>query len=173
MTPHQQHFDDKLTGRQAEVLAFIRACVAVSGSPPTRAEIAEHLGISSVNGAEQHLRALEAKGAIRIKPGASRGIMVVNAVHAQQAVEDLATMRARIAVESLADLDKNCMHCEYEEADGELLRHCDACCRRIVAALGKVRREAYRLLVRARDGARKPLKRSRYYSRTHQGGTLG
>jgi repressor LexA len=46
----------------------------VSGYPPTRAEIAERMGFKSVNAAEQHLRALEKKGAIEIAEGASRGI---------------------------------------------------------------------------------------------------
>src|SRR5207244_2042140 len=48
----------------------------VSGYPPTRAEIAERMGFRSVNAAEQHLRALEKKGAIEISSGASRGIRV-------------------------------------------------------------------------------------------------
>jgi repressor LexA len=48
----------------------------VSGYPPTRAEIAEKMGFRSVNAAEQHLRALEKKGAIEISSGASRGIRV-------------------------------------------------------------------------------------------------
>ncbi|HKC30653.1 MAG TPA: transcriptional repressor LexA, partial [Burkholderiales bacterium] len=44
--------------------------------PPTRAEIAARMGFRSVNAAEQHLRALEKKGAIEISSGASRGIRV-------------------------------------------------------------------------------------------------
>ena len=48
----------------------------MSGFPPTRAEIAERMGFRSVNAAEQHLRALEKKGAIEISSGASRGIRV-------------------------------------------------------------------------------------------------
>ena len=42
--------------------------------PPTRAEIARELGFRSVNAAEEHLRALQRKGAIELLPGISRGI---------------------------------------------------------------------------------------------------
>ena len=65
---------DTLTERQGEILKLIRELMEVSGFPPTRAEIAERMGFKSVNAAEQHLRALEKKGAIEIAEGASRGI---------------------------------------------------------------------------------------------------
>jgi repressor LexA len=70
---------DALTDRQAEILRLIRELTEVSGYPPTRAEIAERMGFRSVNAAEQHLRALEKKGAIDIEAGASRGIRVNDA----------------------------------------------------------------------------------------------
>jgi len=70
---------DALTDRQAEILRLIRELTEVSGYPPTRAEIAERMGFRSVNAAEQHLRALEKKGAIDIEAGASRGIRVHDA----------------------------------------------------------------------------------------------
>jgi repressor LexA len=67
---------DELTERQSEILKLIRELTEVSGYPPTRAEIAERMGFRSVNAAEQHLRALQRKGAIEIASGASRGIRV-------------------------------------------------------------------------------------------------
>ena len=67
---------EALTDRQSEILQLIRELTEVSGFPPTRAEIAERMGFRSVNAAEQHLRALEKKGAIDILSGASRGIRV-------------------------------------------------------------------------------------------------
>ena len=67
---------EALTDRQSEILQLIRELTEVSGFPPTRAEIAERMGFRSVNAAEQHLRALEKKGAIDILPGASRGIRI-------------------------------------------------------------------------------------------------
>ncbi len=63
-----------LTGRQREILSFVKAFLEERGYPPTRQEIAEAFGFRSVNAAEQHLRALEAKGAITIAAGVSRGI---------------------------------------------------------------------------------------------------
>jgi repressor LexA len=69
---------DALTDRQSEILKLIRELMEVSGYPPTRAEIAERMGFRSVNAAEQHLRALEKKGAIEISEGASRGIRVLD-----------------------------------------------------------------------------------------------
>lgn len=42
--------------------------------PPTRAEIASHMGFRSANAAEDHLKALARKGAIALTPGTSRGI---------------------------------------------------------------------------------------------------
>jgi len=70
---------DELTDRQSEILKLIRELMEVSGYPPTRAEIAERMGFKSVNAAEQHLRALEKKGAIEIAEGASRGIRLCDA----------------------------------------------------------------------------------------------
>lgn len=67
---------EPLTERQTEILRLIKELTEVSGFPPTRAEIAERMGFRSVNAAEQHLRALERKGALEISSGASRGIKI-------------------------------------------------------------------------------------------------
>ncbi len=64
----------KLTKRQAEVLDLVKRHIDETGYPPTRAEIAAHLGFKSANAAEEHLKALARKGAIEMVPGASRGI---------------------------------------------------------------------------------------------------
>ena len=66
----------KLTPRQAEILALIQEHITATGFPPTRAEIAHHLGFRSPNAAEDHLKALARKGAIEMTPGASRGIRI-------------------------------------------------------------------------------------------------
>lgn len=65
-----------ITQRQAQVLAFIRESLETQGYPPTRAEIARHLGFRSPNAAESHLRALVKKRVIELLPGAARGIRV-------------------------------------------------------------------------------------------------
>jgi repressor LexA len=66
-----------LTPRQNEILTLIRKQIEKTGLPPTRQEICEHFGFSSPNAAEQHLRAIAAKGYIEMTPGASRGIRLV------------------------------------------------------------------------------------------------
>lgn len=63
-----------LSPKQLEVLEFIRRFMEERGLPPTRGEIADGLGLKNRQGIDQHLRALETKGAIELLPGISRGI---------------------------------------------------------------------------------------------------
>ena len=65
-----------LTKRQEEILNLIKTHLSDFGFPPTRADIAKTLGFKSPNAAEQHLRAIEKKGFIKILSGASRGIVL-------------------------------------------------------------------------------------------------
>lgn len=65
---------EELTQRQAQILQLIQDHIQDTGFPPTRAEIAAILGFRSINAAEDHLKALERKGAIEILPGTSRGL---------------------------------------------------------------------------------------------------
>ena len=67
----------KLTPRQQQILDLIRRHIGETGYPPTRAEIAGALGFRSVNAAEDHLRALERRGAVQLQKGASRGIRLL------------------------------------------------------------------------------------------------
>ena len=67
-----------LTKRQQEILNLIKNHILDFGFPPTRADIAKNLGFKSPNAAEQHLRAIEKKGFIKILSGASRGIVLNN-----------------------------------------------------------------------------------------------
>lgn len=68
---------EKLTKRQQEILNLIKDYIANTGMPPTRMDIANEFGFRSPNAAEEHLRALQRKGAIEMLPGASRGIRVL------------------------------------------------------------------------------------------------
>ena len=68
----------KLTDRQQEILDLIKKSISQTGSPPTRAEIAEILGFKSANAAEDHLRALANKGVIELVSGRSRGIRLTD-----------------------------------------------------------------------------------------------
>jgi repressor LexA len=72
-----------LTPRQRQILDFIQDAIAESGLPPTRAEIAQALGFKSANAAEEHLRALQRKGVLELRPGASRGIVLKDILREQ------------------------------------------------------------------------------------------
>ena len=74
---------NELTPRQQRVLNFIRDFIEETGMPPTRAEIARDLGFKSANAAEEHLRALERKGAIALMAGTSRGIRLCDSLRDQ------------------------------------------------------------------------------------------
>lgn len=67
----------QLTDRQQAILDFLAAYQAGHGYPPTRAEIARAFGFSQARSAEDHLRALAAKGAIALETGRSRGIRLL------------------------------------------------------------------------------------------------
>ena len=54
----------ELTRRQADILHFIVTCIRDEGMPPTIAEIGRRFNISSTNGVNDHLVALERKGYI-------------------------------------------------------------------------------------------------------------
>ena len=73
----------ELTPRQKEILEMIQDFIAETGMPPTRAEIARQLGFKSANAAEEHLRALQRKGALELLPGASRGIQLKDSLRDQ------------------------------------------------------------------------------------------
>ncbi len=73
----------ELTPRQRQILEMIQEFIAVTGMPPTRAEIAAELGFKSANAAEEHLRALQRKGVLDLLPGASRGIQLKDSLRDQ------------------------------------------------------------------------------------------
>lgn len=64
-----------LTRRQEDVLKFVMECIRDHGYPPTIAEIGERFKISSTNGVNDHLVALEKKGYI-LRNSKARGIHV-------------------------------------------------------------------------------------------------
>ena len=73
----------ELTPRQKQILEMILEFISETGMPPTRAEIARQLGFKSANAAEEHLRALQRKGALELLPGASRGIQLKDSLRDQ------------------------------------------------------------------------------------------
>lgn len=70
-----------LTARQEKILLWIHKQWRVDGRPPTVREIATAFGIRSTNGANDHLKALEAKGWIERDAMVSRGIRVLFIPH--------------------------------------------------------------------------------------------
>jgi len=67
----------KLTPRQQQILEFIRRSIKQFGMPPTRADMCQSFGFKSPTAAEDHLKALQRKGAIELLPGVSRGIRLL------------------------------------------------------------------------------------------------
>ena len=94
---------EKLTPRQNEVLELIRSSIVETGYPPTRMEIADELGFRSPNAAEEHLRALERKGAIEMVPGASRGIRIPDMHEGIPIVGQVAAGHPILAEENIED----------------------------------------------------------------------
>ena len=66
-----------LTETQQAILSLIGERIASEGMPPSQAEIAKAFGFRGVRGAQYHLEALEAAGAIQRVPGRARGIRLV------------------------------------------------------------------------------------------------
>jgi repressor LexA len=63
-----------LSPRQQQILELIGQFIAHAGLPPTRADLARALQLRNRAGLDQHLRALERKGYLRLEPGIARGI---------------------------------------------------------------------------------------------------
>ena len=76
--PNMRQEVPRLTARQQQILELIQNAIALTGAPPTRAEIASELGFRSANAAEEHLQALARKGVIELISGTSRGIRLRN-----------------------------------------------------------------------------------------------
>jgi len=93
----------KLTARQEQILNLIKDAIENTGFPPTRAEIAAELGFKSANAAEEHLKALQRKGAIEITAGTSRGIRLTGNFGA--ATGTGAPAAARASARAKADFD--------------------------------------------------------------------
>jgi repressor LexA len=67
----------RLAPRQKVLLMFVRDYHAAHGYPPTVREMANALGVTSTNGVNQHLVALERKGYVRRTPGIARSTVVL------------------------------------------------------------------------------------------------
>lgn len=79
-----------LTETQHAILALLAERIAEDGMPPSQAEIAKAFGFRGVRGAQYHLEALEAAGAIERVPGRARGIRLLRTPPAPQSELPLA-----------------------------------------------------------------------------------
>ncbi|MEH7613602.1 transcriptional repressor LexA [Gottfriedia acidiceleris] len=68
---------NKLSKRQAEILAYIKDEVKIKGYPPSVREIAEAVGLASSSTVHGHLERLEQKGYIRRDPTKPRAIEIL------------------------------------------------------------------------------------------------
>ncbi|OYT88177.1 MAG: repressor LexA [Burkholderiales bacterium PBB6] len=92
----------KLTARQQQILDLVQTTIERTGSPPTRAEIANELGFKSPNAAEEHLQALARKGVIELVGGTSRGIRLQSST--LRAVNEARGKQFSLPLASLAQL---------------------------------------------------------------------
>lgn len=70
-----------LTDRQQQLLHFIEDHLRIHGFPPSIREMADHMGIRSTNGVNDHLKALEKKGYIQRGAGLkSRAISLLSRI---------------------------------------------------------------------------------------------
>ena len=74
-----------LTDTQHAILAFLAERIEADGFPPSQSEISRAFGFKGVRGAQYHLEALEAAGAIERRPGQARGLRVLQPPPSAQA----------------------------------------------------------------------------------------
>ena len=67
-----------LTARQEKLLRLLETTQAQRGYAPSLQELAQAMGISSLQGVKDHLAALERKGYVRRTPGRRRAIAVLH-----------------------------------------------------------------------------------------------
>ena len=77
------HMD--LSPTQTAILAFLAERIEADGFPPSQSEISRAFGFKGVRGAQYHLEALEAAGAIERRPGQARSLRVLTPPPSAQA----------------------------------------------------------------------------------------
>jgi repressor LexA len=97
-----------LTARQQQILQLIQEFIDSEGMPPTRAEIADALGFRSPNAAEDHLKALERKGAIEMVPGTSRGIRLIADVKPKSGIPVVGRVAAGNPILAEEHIERHC-----------------------------------------------------------------
>jgi repressor LexA len=96
-----------LTDRQEKVLEFVKDFLEAEGYPPTVRDIAKSLNIVSLNAVRRHLLAIEKKGRIRLEPGKSRGIQILEEPEKQIDEERKIPILGRVAAGPLCPAEQD------------------------------------------------------------------
>ncbi|HXL98061.1 MAG TPA: transcriptional repressor LexA [Steroidobacteraceae bacterium] len=86
-----------MSPRQQQVLRLISQFMTRHGLPPTRADLARALRLRNRQGIDQHLRAIERKGYLRLEPGIARGIRLLSSAAETTAHTLLLPLYGRVA----------------------------------------------------------------------------
>jgi repressor LexA len=70
----------ELTGRDRDVVEFVRGYTAARGFPPSVREVGEAVGVSSTSTAAALIDKLIGVGALRRTPGVARSLVVVDGI---------------------------------------------------------------------------------------------
>lgn len=81
-----------VTARQLEVLSELDRLTAELGHPPTVRELAARIDCRSTNGVLDHFRALERRGLVEWRKGATRGVVI-----SELGFRELARVRGGVA----------------------------------------------------------------------------
>jgi len=94
-----------LTRRQRQVYEFIRESIQRNGYAPSFEEIGQRLGMASMATVHKHMKALEARGAVRREPNRSRAVELTGAADFVPAyrVPLLGQVAAGAPIEAIAD----------------------------------------------------------------------
>lgn len=78
---------EPLTGRQAQILEYLKSSHRKTGVMPSTREIQHYFGFASQTAAMSHLRALERKGAILRLPGKARAVVFPEELDREEIVD--------------------------------------------------------------------------------------
>jgi len=96
---------DGLTGRQQEILDFLRRTMREEGGVPSVREIAAEFGFRSVNAVRDHLAALERKGFIDRRPGLARNIELAPDLRSAAGIPIVGRVAAGRPIAAIENLD--------------------------------------------------------------------
>ena len=108
---------NEATHKQQRIFDYIYTCVRTQGYPPTYEEIKHALGLSTKSLVSHHLRSLEVKGYLRLKPNTPRGIQLADPPHSDTYRVPIAGQIAAGQPISFGDWQR-----EFIELTGDIVR---------------------------------------------------